>query len=309
MPHQGKRHFFKRRQANPPAGWGGPAGAWSSRVPRRNPLLGERKQVRASVITNQSPFAPPSPIKAKTPAIKPHQGLSRQTMKKPNTTIPSANGAAPYQPKATPWVSPLGTPALKGRLIPPIKAKTPAITPHQALSSQPQKFPCRPASIPGIPPLRLRVFALMLRHQGTIKAKTPAIVPNQGKSRHPLKNECTPHSRAIPTRHAPLPPSLDVGRSMLDACPAVVGRSRIGCFGPVPHLCPSAFICGQNSFSRIWRLSRLSLPLFSPQNPFKIALIKVNQESNAQFVGNPAPSTRIASCMNILKPYPLCLSD
>ena len=38
---------------------------------------GERTQVRAGVITNQSPFAPPSPIKAKTPAIVPNQGSSR----------------------------------------------------------------------------------------------------------------------------------------------------------------------------------------------------------------------------------------
>ena len=76
----------------------------------------------------------------KTPAIKPHQGLSRQTMKKPNTTIPSANGAAPYQPKATPWVCSLGTPALKGRLIPPIKAKTPLIVPNQGSSRQTPNF-------------------------------------------------------------------------------------------------------------------------------------------------------------------------
>ena len=72
-------------------------------------------------------------------------------------------------------------------------------------------------------------------NQGRIKAKTPAIVPHQGKSRHPLKNESSPHRRAIPTRHAPSPPSLDVGRSML----------VVGCFGQIPHLRLSAFICGK----------------------------------------------------------------
>ncbi len=42
-------------------------------------------------------------IKAKNPVIVHNQGKSRQTMKK-QTTISSANGAAPYQPRATPWV-------------------------------------------------------------------------------------------------------------------------------------------------------------------------------------------------------------
>ena len=42
-------------------------------------------------------------IKAKTPAIVLNQASSRQTVKK-QTTISSANGAAPYQPRATPWV-------------------------------------------------------------------------------------------------------------------------------------------------------------------------------------------------------------
>ena len=57
---------------------------------------------------------------------------------------------------------------------------------------------------------------------------------HQGSSRQTLKNESSPHRRAIPTRHAPSPPSLDVGRSMLD----------VGCFGPIPHLRLSASICG-----------------------------------------------------------------
>ncbi len=50
------------------------------------------------------PCAYPPPIKAKTPVIVHDQGKSRQTMKKPNPTITSANGAASYQPRATLWV-------------------------------------------------------------------------------------------------------------------------------------------------------------------------------------------------------------
>ena len=52
--------------ANRPAGWGGSAGEWSNRVPRRNPLLGERKQVRASVITNH-PLRLPTANQGKNP--------------------------------------------------------------------------------------------------------------------------------------------------------------------------------------------------------------------------------------------------
>ena len=53
--------FFQTtaKLAHPPTGWGGPTGEWSKCVPRRNPLLGERKQVRASVTTNQPPIALP----------------------------------------------------------------------------------------------------------------------------------------------------------------------------------------------------------------------------------------------------------
>ena len=127
--------FFQTtaKLAHPPAGWVGPAGEWSKCVPRRNPLLGERKQVRASVTTNQSPIALPRAIKAKSPVIVRNQALSRQTMKKQNPTITSANGAAPYQPRATLWVrSPYMPPALQGRPTPPIKAKTPAIKANRA---------------------------------------------------------------------------------------------------------------------------------------------------------------------------------
>ena len=46
------------------------------------------------------PFAP---SRLKTPAIKAHRASSRQTMKK-QTARSSANGAASYQPRATPWV-------------------------------------------------------------------------------------------------------------------------------------------------------------------------------------------------------------
>ena len=44
--------------ANPPAGWGEPAVESSKRVPRFSLSAGERAGVRASVTTNQSPFAP-----------------------------------------------------------------------------------------------------------------------------------------------------------------------------------------------------------------------------------------------------------
>ena len=63
----------------------------------------------------------------------------------------------------------------------------------------------------------------------SIKAKTPAIVPHQGISRHSLKNESSPHRRAIPTRHALSPPSLDVGRGGRPQ-----GLLDVGCFGQIP---------------------------------------------------------------------------
>ena len=109
--------------ANRPAGWGGSAGEWSNRVPRRNPLLGEMKQVRASVTTNQFPIAPTQAIKAKSPVIVRNQASSRQTMKK-QTARSSANGAASYQPRATPWVcTPYATsPERAGQ--PPTKAQS-----------------------------------------------------------------------------------------------------------------------------------------------------------------------------------------
>ena len=90
---------------NPPAGSGGPAVERSKRVPRFSLSAGERAGVRASDTTNQSPFAPTrSQSRQKTSAIKANQASSRQTRK--TNTIPSANGAAPYQPRATPWVWP-----------------------------------------------------------------------------------------------------------------------------------------------------------------------------------------------------------
>ena len=46
-----------------------------------------------------------SPSRQKTPVIVLHQASSRHPMKI-NTAIPSANGAAPYQPRAKPWVCP-----------------------------------------------------------------------------------------------------------------------------------------------------------------------------------------------------------
>ena len=58
-PHQGKRQIFQQPSVRPPTRWIGRTGhRMAKRVPRRNPLPGERKQVRASVIPNQSLFAP-----------------------------------------------------------------------------------------------------------------------------------------------------------------------------------------------------------------------------------------------------------
>jgi len=48
----------------------------------------------------------------------PNQGKSRQTMKKPNATITSANGAAPYQPRATLWVRTPNDPSPEGAAHP-----------------------------------------------------------------------------------------------------------------------------------------------------------------------------------------------
>ena len=142
--------------------------------------------------------------------IVPNQGKRQKT----NITIQSANGAAPYQPRATPWVWPPHDTSPERAAQPSIKAKTPAIVPHQGKSSlikskrQKIQIPsCHRPAIPTFATPRLRAFALNFGHQASIKAKTPAIKPYQGKSRHPLKSESTPHDRAIPTRHALLPPA------------------------------------------------------------------------------------------------------
>ena len=50
-------------------------------------------------VKNQASSHNQPSIKAKTPVIVHNQGISRQTLKNSNTTIPSANGAAPYQPR------------------------------------------------------------------------------------------------------------------------------------------------------------------------------------------------------------------
>ena len=70
-----------KRQIRESSCWMGRTGVrMPNRVPRKNPLLGERKQVRESVpltCLTTSPCRHP-PIKAKTPVIVPHQGKSRQ---------------------------------------------------------------------------------------------------------------------------------------------------------------------------------------------------------------------------------------
>ena len=118
--------------ANPPAGSGGLAGERSRRVPGKNPLLGERIQVREGVPLNCLAASPclHRSIKAKTPAIVLNQGKSRQTLKKLNATITSANGAAPYQPRATLWVRTPNDPSPEGATHPAnqasIKAENPS---------------------------------------------------------------------------------------------------------------------------------------------------------------------------------------
>ena len=116
-----------------------------SHVPQNKPLQtkSNHRITRPATATphcpcTATPFTPPikAPIKAKTPAIVHDQGKSRQTRK--TNTIPSANGAAPYQPRATPWEQANRlSPALKGRPIPPIKAKTPVIVHDQGKSRHP----------------------------------------------------------------------------------------------------------------------------------------------------------------------------
>ena len=85
VPHQGKRLFF----GNPPAGWGEPAVERSKRVPRFSLSAGERAGVRASVTTNQSPFAPTRGQSRQKPQqsclIKAHQALSRHPLKNEST--------------------------------------------------------------------------------------------------------------------------------------------------------------------------------------------------------------------------------
>ena len=114
-------------------------------------LLPADSQPQPPALPGISPFAPlrlcafalktqssshnQASIKAKTPAIVHNQGISRQPMKKLNATITSANGAAPYQPRATLWVrSPYMPPALQGRPTPQSRQKpqqSRLIVPHQ----------------------------------------------------------------------------------------------------------------------------------------------------------------------------------
>ena len=148
---------------------------------------------------------PPRPeIRDARPVFSCNQGKSR--LIKPNDEIfkhhlPSANGAAPYQPRATPGFATHMTPALKGRPNPLIKAKNPTIVHNQGSSRQTMKFsngevgrvtPCapsrrtqtlslagggvqrtaRPASHSPFASLRLRVFALNPRYQVTINPQS-----------------------------------------------------------------------------------------------------------------------------------------
>ena len=165
-----------------------------------------------SEIRKTGPIPPQS--RQKTPAIVHNQGISRHPLK---------NESSPHR-RATPTRHAPSPPSLDvGCWI--FRPAAPSASIRVHLRSNP-------------PFSRIRAFRGSTSPQS--RQKTPAIVHNQGISRHPLKNESSPHRRAIPTRHAPSPPSLDVGRG---------GRPQgllvDGCFGQIPHLRLSASILQQ----------------------------------------------------------------
>ena len=176
---------------------------------------------RGAVRQGGRPPEPSNLNQGKNPAIVHNQGISRQTVKI-NKGIKWATGFS------------LWSAGTCSRFREPnyVRKQRPAAAPQ----NRPHRVPSdlrNPENGPDSP---------------SIKAKTPVIVPHQGKSRHPLKNASSPHRRAIPTRHAPSPPSLDVGCWTLDIsarCPICV------------HPRPSAV---KSPFSRISRLSRFNLP-------------------------------------------------
>ena len=95
-PHQGIGQIFQQPSVRPSTRWIGRTGRrMAKRVPRRNPLLGERKQVRASVITNQSLFAPPHPQSRQKPQqscmIKAYQGIGQKHPSPWNLELPHPN--------------------------------------------------------------------------------------------------------------------------------------------------------------------------------------------------------------------------
>ena len=103
VPNQGKSSLIKAHAiffqtaawlANQAAGWGGPAHEWSKPVPRRNPLLGERKQVRASVPLTRRAASPclsvPDILETQNPKtvpgsvpIKANQGKRKKLIEHP----------------------------------------------------------------------------------------------------------------------------------------------------------------------------------------------------------------------------------
>ena len=113
-----------------------------------------------------------------------------------------------------------------------------------------------------------------------------------------LKMKAPPHRRAIPTRHAPSPPSLYVGRSMLD-----VGcwMLDVGCWMFRPAA-PSAFIrvhLRSNPPFRVFRAFRGSTSLAqSRQKPQQSCLIKAYQGIRLKMkapliAAPPQPATRL----------------
>ena len=172
----------------------------------------------------------PVPIKAKNPAIKPDRALSsliKANDEKTKHTIPSANGAASYQPKATPWVCPPRDTSPEGAFQPSNQGKKPCNRASSRLIKASAPKHLSPWNFSGawnlefprpIPfaPLRRRALALKTGVKPLSRQKNQQsrlIVANQGKRQ---KKKMPPNDHAAPPRHATHPPALDVGCSMLD---------------------------------------------------------------------------------------------
>ena len=150
------------------------------RVPGKNPLLGERKQVRESVpltclatspclsgpgrpdLRNPGTVPGSAPIKAENPVIVPNQGKSRQTLEM-NKRIKRATGF-------TLWTAQTCLRFGTGRHVSQSPNGIPPSPPHLR----------NPETVPAPPP---------------IKAKTPTIKAHRTSSRQTIKNESALHGR------------------------------------------------------------------------------------------------------------------